>query len=428
MLFLKKHNATPPSTSHPQPTNRICAASPSLTRHQPLARRLALLSAGLLALSLLQSCILPEQNGTGAHRTSPSSPSGPDIALTLPDNYNRPAANARIINMPGSRWVPVGWADLPGWEDDRISEAWQAWIWSCSQPSATWAVACAQIMRLTDASENTKRQWMYDHLQPYRVETTNGNPAGLLTAYYEPIFRANRNPVGDFVYPLYTPPADLHPTRPYWSRKDIETNPRAQQALQNKAFAYMDNPLDVLILHIQGSGQLILTEPDGTTHRVRAAYAANNNQRYASVGRYLLDRKLITDATWPGIRSWLEANPSRVNEVLWSNPRYIFFNEIPLEDPSLGPIGAQGVPLTSGRSIAVDKRSIPYGTPVWIATQDPTGITQPIKRLVLAQDTGSAINGAVRADYFWGQGPQAGEEAGRTKQTLYMWAFLPKPE
>lgn len=388
--------------------------------------KLAMLSLAVLTLLLLQSCILPTNLGK-----KPGSAQDPteidNTPITLPADYNKVTLGARVVNMPGSRWVPVSWSELPGWNKDQIGKAWQAWIWSCTQPSATWASACAQITRLASAGENTKRQWMYDNLQPYRVEAFNGNRKGMLTAYYEPIFRANRNAVGDFKIPLYTPPSDLHPTKPYWSRKDIESDPRGQRAVQGYEFAFLADPLDALILHIQGSGQLILTETDGTTRRVRASYAANNNYPYGSVGRYLLDRKLITDATWPGIKTWLDANPDRLQEVLWSNPRYIFFNEIPVEDPTLGPIGAQGVPLTSGRSIAVDKRSIPYGTPVWIATEDPTAITQPLQRLVLAQDTGSAIVGAVRADYFWGQGPQAGEEAGRIKQQLYMWAFLPRP-
>lgn len=349
-----------------------------------------------------------------------------DQPLVPPQDYLTVSPQAKPIEMPGSRWVPVSWSELPGWSEDRISEAWKAWVWSCSQTSAVWAQTCGEIIHLSQASENTKRQWMYDHLQPYRVESREGNRAGIMTAYYEPIFRARRLPAGDFTIPLYRPPADLSETNPYWTRKEIESNPRALQAVTGNEIAYLADPLDAMILHIQGSGQLILTEPDGRTHRVRVTYAASNNQRYGSIGRYLLDRKLITDATWPGIKSWLDTNPERLQEVLWSNPRYIFFKEEELPDPTLGPNGAQGVPLTSGRSIAVDRRSVPYGTPVWIATEDSSGITRPIRRLVLAQDTGSAIVGAVRADYFVGQGLLAGEEAGRMKQTLYMWVFLPR--
>ena len=350
----------------------------------------------------------------------------PNIPVTLPSDYQQANPAAKPIQMPNSRWIPAAWAELPGWNEDKIGEVWQAWVQSCSLFSAQWAKECGQIIHLNKATENAKRQWMYDHLQPYRVESLQGKTDGLLTAYYEPVFEARRSADSTFKYPLYIAPIGLHPTRPYMTRKEIETTTRAQRELQ--AFAYLDNPLDVMILHIQGSGQLMLTEDDGTTHAVRAAFAATNNHRYHSIGRYLLDRKLITDGTWDGIRAWLKNNPNRVNEVLWSNPRYIFFREEAMTDPTLGPLGAQGVPLSYGRSIAVDKTSIPYGTPVWIASQDAAGAAPSIQKLVMAQDTGTAITGAVRADYFWGKGKEAGDQAGRTKQTLRVWTFLPKTD
>lgn len=369
----------------------------------------------LLIFTMLSSCVSPT-----------SSLHSSDSPLNQPFDYDKPDPTAKIIEMPNSRWVPAAWAELPGWDEDQIGEAWQAWVQSCRLFPASWINECGQVIHLTHASENAKRQWMYDHLQPYRIESLQGQTTGMLTAYYEPIFRARRLPIGEFKYPLYYAPDSLHPTKPYWSRKEIESNPRAQRELKDHVFAYLDDPLDVLILHIQGSGQLVLTEPDGSTRIIRAAFAASNNHRYQSVGRYLLDRKLITDGTWDGIRAWLDQNPKRLNEVLWSNPRYIFFREDEIPDPLLGPVGAQGVPLSYGRSIAVDKTSVPYGTPVWIASEDPANAVPGIQKLVLAQDTGTAITGAVRADYFWGKGPAAGEQAGRTKQTLRMWTFLPR--
>ena len=150
---------------------------------------------------------------------------------------------------------------------------------------------------------------------------------------------------------------------------------------------------------------------------MRAAFAATNDHPYRSVGKWLLERGLVRDATWPGITAWTQANPSRVQEMLWSNPRYVFFREEALDEVSsnFGPKGAQGVPLTAERSIAVDRRSIPYGTPVWLSSSGPT---QALNRLVLAQDTGSAIVGAVRADYFMGSGEIAGDIEGRTRQDL----------
>jgi membrane-bound lytic murein transglycosylase A len=188
------------------------------------------------------------------------------------------------------------------------------------------------------------------------------------------------------------------------------------------------DPIDALVLHIQGSGRLRISNPDGTTRVVRLAFAGSNEQPYQSVGRWLLNRGLITDASWPGIKAWIsttqQSNPALVQEMLWSNPRYVFFREEARSaaDADLGPRGALGVPLTAGRSIAVDKDSIPYATPVWLATAGANNL----QRLVFAQDTGSAIVGAVRADYFAGTGPQAGELAGRMKQGLRLWVLWPK--
>ena len=168
-----------------------------------------------------------------------------------------------------------------------------------------------------------------------------------------------------------------------------------------------------------------MTEADGSQRLVRLAFAASNDQPYRSVGNWLLQQGLIRDASWPGIKAWTRQNPQRVNEMLWSNPRTVFFREEPLSDldAGFGPRGAQGVALTPGRSIAVDRESIPYGTPVWLASAGPS---INLQRLVLAQDTGSAIVGAVRADYFAGWGPQAGELAGRLKQPLRLWVLWPK--
>jgi len=160
---------------------------------------------------------------------------------------------------------------------------------------------------------------------------------------------------------------------------------------------------------------------------VRLAYAGHNGQPYQSIGRWLLDQGEVRDASWPGIRAWISQNPQRLAELLWQNPRLVFFKEETLGDfdAGFGPRGAQGVPLTPGRSIAVDPQSIPYGTPVWLASEGPN---LSLQRLVLAQDTGSAIVGAARADYFVGWGAQAGELAGRLKQPLRLWVLWPKSQ
>lgn len=266
---------------------------------------------------------------------------------------------------------------------------------------------------------------MLARLQPYRIEAASGSADGLLTGYYEPQLKATRQQRTGYNVPLYRAPSGLAPRQPWFTRQEIETLPQAQAALQGRAIAWLADPVDAMVLHIQGSGRLNITEPDGSVKLVRVAFAATNEQPYKSIGRWLLDQNLVRDATWPGISAWIASNPQRVNELLWSNPRYVFFREEPLAelDAQFGPKGAQGVALTPGRSIAVDRQSIPYGTPVWMASSGPAGA---IQRLVLAQDTGSAIIGAVRADYFTGWGQEAGDVAGRLKQGLRLWALWPR--
>ena len=331
-----------------------------------------------------------------------------------------------VANVPTkSRWVAVDWGELPGVLQDSLNEAWNGWIKNCERPSTAFVSLCSDVRRLSIATEDEQRNWMMATLQPYRVEATTGSPDGMLTSYYEPMYEARRVQGNGFNVPVYQTPAGFGKRKPWFTRQQIDTSAEAQAALSGRVIAWLRDPVDMLVLHIQGSGRLKLTEADGRQRMIRVAYAGTNDQPYKSVGRWLLDQNLIRDASWPGISAWIAANPGRVNEMLWSNPRYVFFKEEELNefDAQFGPKGAQGVPLTPGRSIAVDRNSIPYGTPVWLSTPGPT---VALNRLVFAQDTGSAILGAVRADYFMGWGPEAGDVAGRIKQPLKLWAFWPK--
>ena len=348
----------------------------------------------------------------------------------LPSVQNIPAMeDTRPLPPPllreQSRWVPVRWSELPGLELDAINEAWPAWLQSCQRPAPAWRALCPEIARLANASADEQRHWMREKLQPYRIETLDQGTQGLLTGYYEPALTGSRRAQGVFQVPLYAPPAQLAQRKPWFSRQEMETLPAARAALRGKELLYLADPVDAMVLHIQGSGLVNVTEPDGRQRWVRMAFAGTNTQPYKRMGRWLLDRKLITDASWPGIKAWIDRNPSRVNELLWQNPRVVFFREeaLPQGTTPPGPKGAQGVPLTAERSIAVDRRSIPYGTPVWMKS---TGPQTSFDRLVLAQDTGTAIVGAVRADYYAGSGPAAGELAGRLKQPLQMWALWPR--
>jgi membrane-bound lytic murein transglycosylase A len=342
-------------------------------------------------------------------------PIGPDEGAPLPP----PLVHGK------SRWQPVRWSELPGFEDDALHEAWNAWLKSCEKPGPAFAPLCPEVRRLSIATAQEQRAWMRQRLQPYRVEPLQAGETSLLTGYYEPMLEASRQPTATHAVPLYRPPATLATRRPWYTRQEMETLPEARAALRGREIAYLADPLDALVLQIQGSGRVRIAEPDGSQRVVRLAFAASNEQPYRSVGAWLLQQGAIRDASWPGIKAWAVQNPQRVNEMLWSNPRTVFFREEPLPDleAAFGPRGAQGVALTPGRSIAVDKDSIPYGTPVWLVSAGPVTTLQ---RLVLAQDTGSAIVGAVRADYFTGWGPEAGELAGRLKQPLRLWVLWPR--
>ncbi len=334
-------------------------------------------------------------------------------------------SSATSILQAQSRWVPVPWSDLPGLDSDPVQEAWPAWQQSCLRPAAAWKTLCAEVQQLAFASAPEQRQWMRQKLQPYRVESPDQLGEGLLTSYYEPVLNTSRLPRAGFNVPLYAPPADLATRKPWYTRQEIDTLPAARAALRGKALMYLADPVDALVLHIQGSGLMNVTEADGRQRLVRMAFAGTNEQPYKSIGRWLLDQGLIRDASWPGIKDWIVRNPTRVNELLWQNPRVVFFKEevLPTGVTPPGPKGAQGVPLTAGRSIAVDRASIPFGTPVWLRSQGPV---TSLDKLVLAQDTGTAIVGAVRADYYAGSGSAAGELAGRMKQPLQLWVLWPK--
>jgi membrane-bound lytic murein transglycosylase A len=318
-----------------------------------------------------------------------------------------------------SRWTPVRWADLPGWGQDSLHEVWNAWVRGCERPAPGQAGLCAEVRQLSIATPAEQQAWVVQRFVPYRVTEPDGSvPDGLLTGYYEPIMDATRVPTATHRTPLYGPPPGLRAGQTWYSRRDIDTLPAAKAALQGSAIAWLADPIDALILQIQGSGRLNIAEADGSQRQVRVAYAAHNGHTYQSVGRWLLDQRAIREASWDAIKAWAAR----------SNPRTVFFREEVLSelDARFGPRGAQGVPLTPGRSIAVDPQSIPYGTPVWLATQGPT---LNLQKLVMAQDTGGAIVGAVRADLFTGWGGWSDESyvvAAALKQPLQMWALWPR--
>ncbi|WP_251972180.1 murein transglycosylase A [Sphaerotilus microaerophilus] len=415
--------------------------------------------AALLVLALLAGCASKAPRPTPV----PEPTETPPVATPAP-----PLPSADQLRLTGrGRWIRSDWAELPGWSQDTLAPAWAALLRSCerqlrwvlspaapngqgigqggsqgtpptfppAQVAASWAPTCRAAIALGGgADERQIRDFLQSRLQPWRVENAQGQGEGLLTGYFEPLLEASRQRSERFGVALHAPPADLAQRRPWYTRAQIDSLGAAQAALAGREIAWVADPMEALMLHIQGSGRLVFTEPNGTRRMVRIAYAGHNDQPYQSVGRWLVDQGAFTleQASWPAIRAWARANPQRVREMLAVNPRYVFFREEPLPDPTIGALGAQGVPLTPGRSIAVDRESIPYGSPVWLASTEPQPWqpnpppARPMQRLVVAQDTGSAIVGAVRADLFWGWGEGIEDRAGRTKQPLRLWVLWPR--
>jgi membrane-bound lytic murein transglycosylase A len=380
------------------------------------------------------STVEPPRRAEGPPPTSAATQAGaaPRVAAVTPQSSGAwQWADSQPLPGPIARgksvWTPARWSELPGWGYDALHEAWNAWLRSCERPAPDFAGVCAEVRQLTLGSAQEQHEWLMRRLQPYRLSTPAGEGKGLLTGYYEPMMSASRTPSAAFPVPLYRLPPALRNGSTWYSRQEMATLAQAQTALRGQEIAWLADPIDALMLQIQGSGRLMITEPDGSQRQVRLAYAGTNGHPYQSVGRWLLDRKLISSGSWEAIRAWAQQNPARVNEMLWSNPRVVFFREEPLSefDARFGPRGAQGVALTPGRSIAVDRDSIPYGTPLWLRSAGPA---VQFEKLVLAQDTGSAIVGAVRADYFTGWGDQAYTLAAGLKQPLELWALWPRSQ
>lgn len=412
---------------------------PAATPGHRAAPPAALLWAAAVGAALLAGCasqgpaptpapppLVPPASAPAAQTAPAAAPAPrPPGAEPLP----QPDASGALLR-PRARWVPVDWDSLPGLADEQPQQLWPALRASCSRPAPGWAGLCARVLAFQPPDAGFAWQFLRRELQPYRLQALDGNPEGLATGYFEPVLEARRQRQPGFSVPLYRPPADLAQRKPWFSRQDIDTRPEAAAALRERAIAWMASPLDALLLQIQGSGRLRITEPDGRVALVRLAFAGHNDQPYKSVGRWLIEQGELKPegANWPAIRRWAEAaEAGRVQQMLWSNPRVVFFREEPLPDESLGPRGAQGVPLTPGRSVAVDPLAVPYGTVLWISTTEPLS-ARPLQRLVVAQDTGGAITGAVRIDYFWGPGPEAEAQAGRMRQPLRAWALWPRSD
>jgi membrane-bound lytic murein transglycosylase A len=355
--------------------------------------------------------------------------------------------------LPSLHYVPVDWSQLAGWQDDDLVAAWPAFLGSCDapKPRAEWQALCAEA-RAMDVNASSVRRFFESRTRAFQVTVTTGRKrsgvsSGLITGYYEPELRGSRQREGRYQTPLYGVPddlvsielGDLYPALQgerirgrLQGKRVVPFADRAQMSDQAsfkaKPLLWVDSAIDAFFLQIQGSGRVRL--PDRSV--VRLAYADVNGHPYRAIGRYLVEKGelALEQATGPGIRKWLMTHADRQQEVFNNNPSVVFFREEEIRDASAGPRGAQGVALSGGRSVAVDSRWLPLGAPIFLSTTQPTG--ESLQRLVMTQDTGGAIRGALRADLFWGLGAAAGEMAGNMRQqgqlTLIWPIDQPLPE
>src|SRR5487761_2188503 len=327
------------------------------------------------------------------------------------------------------------WEMLPDWVTQDLSASWPAMQQSCRalRFRPVWLPICAAAAKVGNDDAVAQRAFYETWFTPYQVFNPDGTDTGLITGYYEPLLKGSRTRSKRFAYPIYGPPDDMLDVDmgelfpqfrgqhvrgrlvgkrvvPYFNRAEIDAG--LDPALKGHELFWVENPVELFFLQIQGSGRIELE--DG--RRVKIGYAEQNGHNYASIGKKLIEMGELKpeEASMRGIKNWADKNPERLFTLLGQNPSYVFFRESP--DTLSAPLGALGVPLTNEYSIAVDPRIIPLGVPVFLATSQPNR-PEPLNRLMFAQDTGGAIKGAVRADFFWGFGEIAAVRAGSMKQS-----------
>jgi membrane-bound lytic murein transglycosylase A len=348
-----------------------------------------------------------------------------------------------VLSVPGIGPV-VAWGEVEGWAEERAAEAWPALQHNCRALADTpgWQAICAALEALPAPDDEQARTFIEDWFEARQFAAPDGSRTGLVTGYYEPLLRGSLEPVEPYTVPLYGRPDTLlrvdleevapslagnqlrarlegNTVRPFHQRAAIESPERPLAGLE---VIWVDSAADAFFLHVQGSGRVQLE--DG---RVLAlGFADHNGHPYVSIGKVLVERGELVreDVSLFTIRQWLRDHPGQAAALYDENPRYIFFS-LKGED-SGGAVGSLNVPLTPGRSIAIDPSVVPLGTPVWLQTRYPGPAKEPLQRLVIAQDTGAAIKGALRADLFWGHGEEAEFNAGTMQEPGSMLVLLPR--
>ena len=403
----------------------------------------------LLTASCAKQNLKPSANNCDCKQLGVSTSQKPE---SPPNNVDVKPASP--VNIPDYALLkPAKWEAIDGFANEDLSAAWPAWLQSCGtlknkvQTNQTlWKTVCNAAFALKQPNNAAIIDYLTDYFNVYAATNADASETGLVTGYYEPLLKGSRTKSANYPYPLYKQPADLitvdlaelypelkgkrvrgklvqdkaghNKLVPYASRADIET---AATPLAGQELVWIDDVVDVFFLQVQGSG--IVKFENG--QQMHVGYADQNGHAYNSIGRILIERgELSKDlAGMQGIKNWARNNPAKLRELLNTNPSYVFFTELPAG--LSGPIGALGVPLAAERSVAIDPKYVPLGAPLFLSTTLPNSAT-PLRRLMVAQDTGGAIKGGVRADYFWGAGDAAGRLAGSMKQQGKIWVLLPK--
>jgi membrane-bound lytic murein transglycosylase A len=346
-----------------------------------------------------------------------------------------------------ARYVAAPFSALPGWSSASLAPSLRAFQSGCRR-APQLARICEASMALEGGDETGARHFFENNFVAYAVISSETGDTGTITGYYEPVIPGSRQPTALNRYPIFGVPEDLivvdvtaldpelakvpelrnrrlrgrvenRRVVPYYSRAEIDARGNGFRA---PAIAWTADPVDLFFLQIQGSGQVQLESGE----RIRIGFADQNGHPYRSLGRHLVERGEMTldQASMQSIKAWAAANPQKLQEALNVNPSYVFFREVALQS-SEGPLGALGVPVIPGYSLAVDRRFVPLGAPVYLATTMPLS-SEPLERLMAAHDVGGAIRGAVRGDFFWGTGAEAGAQAGRMRQQGRVWLLWPK--
>jgi membrane-bound lytic murein transglycosylase A len=351
--------------------------------------------------------------------------------------------------LPYSQLIKTDWYEVDFiLSKDNLADAWPAWINSCSvlikqknKNINKWKKVCDEAFKMENPSNSAIYKYLKNNFNLFKSWNDQGSDKGLITGYYQPILKGSRLPSKKYSTPIYQTPKDLitvdlsdiypemkykrlrgkiegNKLKPYFSREQISSK---DNLLRGSELFWVDDPVEAFFLEIQGSG--IIELEDGI--QIPIGYADQNGHPYRSMGRALIQAGELSKhkVTMQSIKAWGKKNKKKLKNFLNKNPSYVFFRE--LEKGLAGPIGAQGIPILAQRSIAIDRRYIPMGAPTIIATTYPNS-NESMNRLVIAQDTGGAIKGEVRVDYFWGSGPEAGRSAGAMKQEGNVWVVLPK--